>query len=67
MHKIAYYVANVLAFGGGVIFTAVSMYSVWLFWTDSFWAFAKVFGAAAVAGVIIALVGNALFEYAGKG
>jgi len=62
--RIAYYIANALVFGGGGIMVAVSVYSVWVFWTDSFWAFAKVFVVAAVIGIIIALIGNALFEYA---
>ena len=34
--------------------------------TTSIWAFAKVFGATGVIGIVVALIGNALFEYADK-
>jgi len=39
---------------------------MWLFWTETFWAFVKVMGPVAVLGIIIALSCNALFEYAEK-
>jgi len=66
MKRFAYYLALALGFGGGAILFAASLYAGWLFWTDTFWAFAKVMGPVAVAGVIISLSCNALFEYAEK-
>ena len=66
MRKLAYYIAWSLSIGGGVVVVAASTYATWLYWTVSFWAFAKVMGIVMVSGLIVAVVGNALFEFAEK-
>ena len=64
MRKVVYYIACGLIFGGGFILVAASTYAAWLFWTDSFWTFAKIMGIVMASGLIVAVIGNAMFEYA---
>ena len=66
MRRVAYYAACVLASGGALIAVGAFSYAAWQFWTDSFWAFAKVFGMTGVFGIVVALIGSKLFEYAEK-
>lgn len=66
MRKVAYYLVLGLVYAGGAAVVAAQFFSVWLFWTDSFWAFAKIFGLACVGGIIVALVGSMLLPKLGE-
>lgn len=66
MSKLARYTALVLMIGGGIAMAVGATYAAWLFWTDPSWAYAKVIGSMIVAGPLIAVVANALSEYADR-